>query len=123
MPELMEDWNSSVRAGASSSASSLRILGVIPSGPEALVVFRFLISFLTPASVMVMVSQVGPSGVRLSPVLASKSSGVQGVRLLNADWNWRFRVSAWPWASVIRRPSTFRGETTIRFRNHDNPDL
>ena len=42
------------RAGKSSSASSFRILGVMPSGPGALGVFRFSISFLTTESVMVI---------------------------------------------------------------------
>ena len=42
-----------------SSATIVKSLGVMPSGPQALLGSRFCSSFLTPSSVMLVSLQVG----------------------------------------------------------------
>ena len=76
-----------VRAGASSGASSLRILGVMPSGPQAFLGFRPSRSFWTPAWVMLMGSMMGVDGGGWAdiPVLVSNSASVKVVFGLNAE--------------------------------------
>ena len=59
---VREDLKSTVNAGASSEESSFRSLGLIPSGPGALLGFKSFKSFFTPASVMLMELRVGESG-------------------------------------------------------------
>ena len=84
-----DDLKRVVKAGASSLASSLRTLGWSPSGPGALLGFRFCRSFLTPVSVTAMGSMEGARGGGIGgiPVLSSNSCSVYTVGGLNTDLN------------------------------------
>ena len=59
MPVDSDNWKIMVRAGTSSSASSLNAQGLMPSGPPALYGLRSSISFLTPCSDILISSVVG----------------------------------------------------------------
>ena len=61
VPELRDFWKIAVSDGDISSASSLRILAGIMSGPQALFGFILLNSFATPSSVTMM-SGIGEQG-------------------------------------------------------------
>jgi hypothetical protein len=56
---LSEAQKRRVKAGAISSATVFKSLGVKPSGPQALLGLRFSSSFFTPSFVMMMSSQKG----------------------------------------------------------------
>ena len=75
MPVDSDDWQIMVRAGASSSASSLKTWGLMPSGPPALFGLRFSISFLIPCSDILISSIVGML-LSAIPVFSSNSSAV-----------------------------------------------
>ena len=68
-------WKILVRAGASSSASSLNTLGLMPSGPPALYGLRSSISFFTHCS-DILISSIAGMPLSAIPVLSSNSSAV-----------------------------------------------
>ena len=69
------DWKIMVRAGASSSASSLKTRELMPSGPLALYGLRFSMSFFTRCSDILISSIVGMP-LSAIPVFSSNSSAV-----------------------------------------------
>ena len=75
MPVDSDDWQIMVRAGASSSASSLKTWGLMPSDPPALYGLRFSISFFIPCS-DILISSVMGLPLTAIPVFSSNSSAV-----------------------------------------------
>ena len=70
-----DDWKIMVRAGASSSESSLDTRGLMPSGLPALYGLRSSISFFTPCS-YILISSVAGMPLSAIPVFSSNSSAV-----------------------------------------------
>ena len=75
MPVDSSDWKIMVRAGASSSTSSLNTRGLMPSGPPALYGLRSSISFFTPCS-DILISSIAGMPLSAIPVFNSNSSAV-----------------------------------------------
>ena len=89
-----------------SSASRLRMSGLMLSGPAALCGFRFCSSLRTPGSVTWISWIPGIAGYcdgNLLWVMAERGSGDAGVK---TDWNVLLRICALSLGLLWRRPSS-----------------
>ena len=92
-----------MREGAISVASSLSILGLISSGPEALLGLRPFSILRTPGSVMLISGRIGKTGLEGSSWFCFRS-------FVNTDLNWLFNISAFLAGSEWRIPWSLSGE-------------
>ena len=104
VPKSRDFWKIAVSDGDISSASSLRILTGIMSGPRALFAFIFLKSFATPSSVTIM-SGIVEHGSPLGWGIFEVSSRVKG------DSYCLLKILALSFGSACIFPFSFRGAT------------